>query len=175
MLPQGMAGIALVLGVALLVVRPAGPGPLLFAGQAIAVSIAVGARAGLPVAVLNAAASGVLIPLFLYRQPSPAMRGASWGLTATLAAAGALGVLAMTGGPIGLSLGVLLLALLLVASRPDPVLQAIGLCSMQQAALLACAGVPTPPLFSAALAVPVLPALALASLSLRNATGEWRW
>jgi hypothetical protein len=161
-----MAGVALVLGVALLVVRPAGPAPLLFGAQAVAVSIAVGMREDLTAALLNVAVAGVLIPVALSRQPRSAIprRGSS----GTLAAAAGLGLLAVTAGPLGLSLGLLLLALLLVAVRPDPVLQVIGLCSMQQAALLATADVATPPLFAAALAVPVLPALALAGLWLRG-------
>lgn len=167
-LAQGMGGLALILSFALLCTRRPGLALCLFAIQGLAVSTAVAAQQVLPAAALNAAST--LAAAWLLRGWSlrPTETDRNWSMPAILAAAAVLSLLATAAGTLALPLAILLLALLLVGVRPGPILQALGLCSLQQAALLAAAGAgSTSSLLPIAAAVPVLPALALAGLLLQ--------
>jgi hypothetical protein len=168
-----MGGLALILGFALLCSRRFGIALAWTGAQALMVSVALAAASDLPAAVANVMLSGVLVPfLFSHLQgvlPHPMEDRAA--LPRTLAAAGVLSVLAAPAGPLALPLAIMLIGLLLVASRRAPSFQGFGLCAMQQAALLAAStgkGDSTA-LPSLMLAIPVLPALALGSLWLARA------
>lgn len=172
-LQQGMAGMALILGFALLCSRRLGVALAAIGAQAVTVSVALAAAGDMPAAAANAVLSGALVPI-LFRQlcdPVQPMEEDRSGLPGTLASAGALSVLAAQAGTLALPLAILLIGLLLVASRRAASFQGLGLCTMQQAALLATStgGGGTTPSLTLMLAVPVLPALALGSLWLVRA------
>lgn len=165
-LEQGMGGVALILGFALLCSRRLNLGLLWTGAQAAAVSLAIGARSGPGAALANALLSGVLVPVVLHRvcqsygPPDERDR-----LPIVLGAACALSLLAAEAGPLALPLAILLIGLLLVATRRSASFQAFGLCGMQQAALLATnTGVQGASPLTLMLVVPALPALAAASL-----------
>ena len=165
-LEQGMGGVALILGFALLCSRRLNLALLWTGAQAAAVSLAVVGRSGSVAAVANGVLSGVLVPVVLHRvchaygPPDERDR-----LPLVLGAACALSLLAAEAGPLSLPLAILLIGLLLVATRRSASFQAFGLCGMQQAALLATdsGGQGGSPL-TLMLVVPALPALAAASL-----------
>ncbi|MDR3538128.1 MAG: hypothetical protein P4L71_16665 [Acetobacteraceae bacterium] len=172
-LSQGMGGLALILSFGLLCARRTGLALLLFGLQGLAVSVAVAAQHALSAAALNAVS--VLAVPWLARQWAvvSAAGDRTWSMPVTLAAAAVLSLVAAAAGTLALPLAILLLGLLLVGARPSPILQALGLCSLQQAAVLAASGLAgTAPLLPIAVAVPVLPALALAALLL-HAAGGW--
>ncbi len=167
-LAQGMEGLALILSFALLSTRRPGLALCLFGIQGIAVSAAVAAQQALPAAALNAASTLAVAWLLRGWNLRLTATGQSWGVPAILAAAAVLSLLATAAGALALPLAILLLALLLVGIQPGPVLQALGLCGLQQAALLAAASSGgASPVLPLVVAVPVLPCLALAGLLLQ--------
>ena len=159
---QGMAGLALILGYALLCVRRPHLGLWLVAAQALAVAAAALAGGREVTAAIDAAGGGVLLPLLMHRfgVPAGARPDRGWTVPSTLAAAALTSLLAATGGVLALPLALLLLSLLLIAARPA--FRVFGLCGLQQAAVLAaCAGSDASPLLAPFVALPLLPALAL--------------
>lgn len=168
-LGQGMAGLALILSFGLLCVRRTGLALCLFAAQGLAVAIAVAALHDLPAAALDAAVA-LTIPWLLHsRIPMSPAAGWAWPMPSTLAAASVLSLLAAAAGQLALPLAILLLGLLLLVSRRSSVLHVLGICSLQQAALLATvSSLGTSPMLPFAVAIPVLPALALAGLLLQT-------
>lgn len=163
-LAQGMSGLALILGYALLCVTRPQLGVWLVAGQALAVAAAALAVQLPVVAAVDALGGGFLVPLLMQRfgVPTGSRRHRDWAMPLTLAAAAVTSLLAATGGALALPLAILLLALLQIAARPaHPV---FGLCGLQQAAVLAaCTGTAASPLLAPAVALPLLPGLALAA------------
>ena len=164
-LAQGMSGLALIFSFALLCARRPGPALIWTAAQALTVSIAMAAERDWQAALLNAIASGLLVPFLLHRIGLPVAAGGRTALTGTLAAACGLSLLAAGAGALAVPLAVLLLGLLLLATRRSGAFQVFGLCSMQQAALLATGVSGTaPPMLPLLITVPALPALAALGL-----------
>ncbi len=167
-----MAGLALILSFALLCGRRTGLMLSLSSAQALAVSVALAARYDVLAAGLNAVSSGLAVPFLLHRRVRPDGMGHrvgayQWGMPLTLAAGATLTLLATSVDILAVPLAIMLLGLLTLATRHDPIWRALGLCSMQQAALLVVAGRdPGPAWLSAGLAMPILPALALAGVML---------
>ncbi len=166
---QFLAGAALLLAFLLLSRRGAGAIILLAAAQAVVVALAAAAAGQWWAALLVLAGKAVLLPAALWRAVPPDDVDAGIGVIPSLLAGGALlalsiavalpvapGGLALTREELALSLAVLLLGLLMLATRRHPLAQAAGLMSAEGAVMLAAIGA----------GMPMLPAVAAGGLVL---------
>jgi len=165
-LAQGAAGLALVLAFALLCPRQVDAALRLLGAQAAVVTIALLAQDSLVPAVGVAAFGVGVIPMVLrrvmVRLDLPHETGISMGVHRTVAAGGGCALLALQFGKADLPLAVVLLSVLLVATRRHPVMQIAGLAALQNGIALLAAGQPIGP--AALMVLPVIPALALLAL-----------
>jgi hydrogenase-4 component E len=173
-LAQGSAGLALVLSFALLCPRQVGTALRLLTAQTAAVTVAALADADWVAGAVWFACGTVAAPLLLRRLLSgldlPYTTLPAGGSALVLLVAGALTALAMSMGPLGLPLAILLLGVLLVATRRHPAMHVIGLLAMQNGLVLAAAG--SSLAAGGAAALPVVPALAGAALWLRRSAAR---
>jgi hydrogenase-4 component E len=168
-LAQGSAGLALVLSFALLCPRQVTAALHLLVVQAGAVAVAAAAR-NQPIAAAGELLLGaVLAPIFVGRlldRLNIARTSSPAGGTRLAVIAGAiLALLAMPIGGLGLPLAVVLLAILLIATRRHPVMQLIGLLALQNGLVLAALEADWAGRY--ATSCPVVPGLVAAALWLR--------
>ena len=170
-----IGAIALLLSLALLWVRRFDAAVQLGALQAWCVAVAIGETA-MPIAVVAVLLNGIALPLTLARLPAPpdlARRGSvrlGWS-AALLILLATLTIVAkyVPGLRIALGVSVVLLALLLIALRPHPLVPVLGLLSAQNGVLLVAGALPELPLSVALVsAMPLVPALVLADTWVRR-------
>lgn len=150
---------------------------LLAAAQSALVAMAAAATGHAWVALLLLAAKAVLLPAALWRAAPNAETDAGIGVIASLLAGGALlalaiavalpiapGGLALSRQELALALAVLLLGLLMLATRRHPLAQAAGLMGVENAVLLAAIGAGLPGLLAVALGGLVVVAAVAAGL-----------
>jgi hydrogenase-4 component E len=175
-LSQGMAGLVLVFALAQLCTRQLGSVLVLVLAQGLAVSVALAAR-GLWIPAVLVLAGGVVAPplavrrLRLVRDVAPQAHPPG-GIRPPLVAAALLALLAAQFATVGLALGVVLLGLLLVVTRPHAVIRALGALVMQfGVALAADQGAVAPwDSLTLAAALPIVPGLLLARVFLHPPT-----
>jgi hydrogenase-4 component E len=167
---QGAAGVVLVVAFALLGVRQIHAAMALLITQAIAVTVATAAQHQVPAAAAELVLQALLAPMLLRRllgRLGGSQTTVPEGGTKLAVIAGAgLTVLALPWGSLGLPLAVVLLALLLMATRRHPVVQVIGLLAVQNGLVLAAAGTGWRGIY--AVVAPIAPALAGAALWLHS-------
>jgi hydrogenase-4 component E len=168
-LAQGAAGLALVLSFGLLCTRQLGGALILLTVQAVAVSVAAAAEQQALVAPIALATAGIAAPMLLRRlidrHALPYGTTPTGGATRAIVVAAVLAVLCAPIDRAGLAQAILLLGVLLIATRRPRVMQLIGLVSMQNGMALAAIGVPDLPWkVRLAAALPILPGLVFASL-----------
>jgi hydrogenase-4 membrane subunit HyfE len=169
-LAQGAVGVALVMAFALLGVTEIGGAMVLLTGQAIAVTVAMAAQNQLSVAGAELILQAVAIPMILRRlanrlgdSKTTAPFGVPLGGRRLAIITGAvLTVLALPLGTLGLPLAVMLLGLLLLATRRHPIAHLTGLTAIQNGLTLAAAGIAWTGAYI--VVVPVVPALSAAAL-----------
>ncbi len=153
-LAQGSTGLALVMCFALLVTSQLGAAALLLAVQSVAVAVAAAVLQrpllGLPPLILGAS-------IWLLRHKTPMLEpraAALGGAKLAIAAAAILAILCQSQGSLGLPLTVVLLSVLLAATRSHPLMQVIALVALQNGIVLAGCLVAEPPMLSASLLLP---------------------
>ena len=153
-LAQGSAGLALVMCFALLVTSQLDAAALLLGVQsgAVAVAAAVLQRPllGLPPLILGAS-------IWLLRHKTPMLEpraAALGGAKLAIAAAAILAILCQSQGSLGLPLTVVLLSVLLAATRSHPLMQVIALVALQNGIVLAGCLIAEPPTLTASLLLP---------------------
>ncbi len=159
-LAEASAGLALVMCFALLCTGPSHAAAIVLAVQSAAVALAaVALHQPLMAFSPLALAAGVWIGgIWLARQPSPAMepRTAPLGRVQPGIGAGALlAVLCQSQGSLALPLAIILLSILVAATRPDPPMQVMALVSAQNGLALTASLVASPTAFPSAMLVPV--------------------
>lgn len=169
-----LTGMALVLGIGQLLPRHPGTLAALSAAQGMVTATALAARgpdtAWLVAAAVAALSMGVILPFLTWRaaeqcdlmpRPRPA-----WAVAGAIALS-----LAVPAGIAGPALGVVLVGLLLVAARPDPVAGVVGLAAMQAGVILALAALAPTPVVASSLVAAVVPLPA--GLLLARMIGRW--
>lgn len=171
-LAQGSAGVVLVVAFALLGVRQTSAALLLLTVQAVAAAVAVSmqhqvAAAG-AVLILQAIAAPLLLRRLLGRIGGSQTTVPAGGTKLAVIAGAVLTVLALPSGALGLPLAVVLLAMLLVATRRQPVIHLAGLLAAQNGLVLAAAATGWTGVYG--VVVPIVPLLAGGSLWLHPQT-----
>jgi hydrogenase-4 membrane subunit HyfE len=173
-LAQGAAGVVLVMAFALLGVRQISAAVVLLIAQAVAVAVAAAAQHQTPAAVAELALQALAVPMGLRRllgRLGGAQTTVPVGGTKLAVIAGAvLTVLALPWGNLGLPLAVVLLALLLLATRRHPGMQLSGLLAAQNGLVLAASGIAWAGIYVVVL--PIVPLLAVAALWLHAPAGR---
>jgi hydrogenase-4 membrane subunit HyfE len=171
-LAQGSAGVVLVVAFALLGVRQTNAAVLLLTVQAVAVAVAVAMQHQLAPAVavliLQAIAAPLLLRRLLGRIGGSQTTVPAGGTKLAVIAGAVLTVLALPSGALGLPLAVVLLAMLLVATRRQPVIHLAGLLAAQNGLVLAAAATGWTGVYG--VVVPIVPLLAGGSLWLHPQT-----
>ncbi|MBS0639686.1 MAG: hypothetical protein JSS43_07430 [Proteobacteria bacterium] len=158
-LAQGGAGVALVLCLGLLATRQVATITVLLGVQALAVAASAAAREQLVLAGLTLLGNGVTAVCLLRRQApgfdgtAPPLGGAKFGILA----GALLAALCQTKGAMAEPLAVILLSLLLAATRRHALLHLAGLISLQNGLALAAAMAEVPPLAALPGFLPALP------------------
>jgi hydrogenase-4 membrane subunit HyfE len=172
-LAQGSTGVVLVVGFALLGVRQVRAAVALLAAQAIAVAVAIAMHHQVPAAVgelgLQALAAPIILHKLVNRLSGSQSTIPAGGTKLAVIAGGVLTVLALPWGELGLPLAVMLLGLLLVATRQHPVVQLAGLLAAQNGLVLAASGTGWIGVYS--IVLPIVPAFAAGALWLHTAPG----
>ncbi|MGA3399859.1 MAG: hypothetical protein ABSC95_11615 [Acetobacteraceae bacterium] len=192
-LAQGAAGLAVALGFALLSTRRTGGLAILCVAQAVVVALAALAQGEFAVALVACAEAALVgwlgtrilpLPLWVRSAARPNHPGAGASVPYSPPAAGGIWLLgagavlaglAATIPGTGLALAVVLLGLLLLAARPLPSHQALGIAAVQNGLVLAgiAAGLSNGRL--ALVVLPWLPALALGALWLGSDRARTAW
>lgn len=142
-LAQGAAGLALVMSFALLCPHQLGAALRLLLVQAAAVAVAAACRSRFLIAggelILGAIAAPILVRRLLDHLAIPHTTLPVGGAKLAVIAGAVLALLAMPMGTLGLPLAVVLLAILMVATRRHPVMQLVGFLALQNGLVLAAA------------------------------------
>jgi hypothetical protein len=169
-LAQGTAGLALVMCFGLLGARQVALASILLAIQGLAVAIAALAQHQPLIAAATAAIDVVGAVWFLrvasigaVRSPAAPPEGPIGGARLGIIAGAALAVLCQSSGPLALPLAIVLLSVLLAATRQHKLMQLMALVSLQNGvALVACLVVRVPLLALACFVLPLPLAVGLA-------------
>jgi hypothetical protein len=172
-LAQGSAGLALVMCFALLGLRQAAAASVLLAVQSLAVAIAALAQHQPMIAAATMVIDVIGAHWFLRHQVPAQHEAPVGGTKITIVVGAGLAVLCQSCGALALPLAVVLLSVLLAATRPNRLLSLMALVSLQNGLVLVACLAPRPPLQALAsfiLPLPFVIGLTLGDLRQREPT-----